>query len=55
MSSQYPGVITIADAVLGSDPPTVPYALAMAFQLDPYVVKALQAKFDANQLPRDIV
>ncbi|ESR56546.1 hypothetical protein CICLE_v10024211mg [Citrus x clementina] len=43
-----PGVITIADVVFGSDPPIDPYALARAFQLDPYVVKALQAKFGAN-------
>ncbi|KAK9206159.1 hypothetical protein WN943_016432 [Citrus x changshan-huyou] len=46
--SQNPGVITIADVVFGSDPPIDPYALARAFQLDPYVVKALQAKFGAN-------
>ncbi|KAH9728229.1 Germin-like protein subfamily 1 member 20 [Citrus sinensis] len=45
---QNPGVITIADVVFGSDPPIDPYALARAFQLDPYVVKALQAKFGAN-------
>ncbi|GAY31836.1 hypothetical protein CUMW_280690 [Citrus unshiu] len=48
ISNQNPGVITIADVVFGSDPPIDPYALARAFQLDPYVVKALQAKFGAN-------
>ncbi|GAY64176.1 hypothetical protein WN943_016422 [Citrus x changshan-huyou] len=54
LSSQNPSIITIADAVFGFDPPIDPYALARAFQLDPYVVnsssvvKALQAKFGAN-------
>ncbi|KAK9206158.1 hypothetical protein WN943_016431 [Citrus x changshan-huyou] len=43
-----PGVITIADAIFGSTPPIDPYAFARAFQLDPYVVKAPQAKFKAN-------
>ncbi|KAJ4721146.1 Germin-like protein 1 [Melia azedarach] len=48
LSSQNPGVITIANAVFGADPPIDPYALGRAFQLDPYVVKALQAKFGSN-------
>ena len=43
LSNQNPAVITITDAVFGSDPPIDPYALARTFQLDPYVVKALQA------------
>ena len=45
LSSQNPGVITIANAVFGSDPPINPDFLARAFQLDQKVVKALQAKF----------
>ncbi|KAK3197917.1 hypothetical protein Dsin_021332 [Dipteronia sinensis] len=44
-SSQNPGVITIANAVFGSDPPINPDVLARAFQLDQNVVKSLQAKF----------
>ncbi|KAI9185851.1 hypothetical protein LWI28_011293 [Acer negundo] len=45
LSSQNPGVITIANAVFGSDPPTNPDFLARAFKLDQKVVKSLQAKF----------
>ncbi|KAK2634499.1 hypothetical protein Ddye_029291 [Dipteronia dyeriana] len=45
LSSQNPGVITIANAVFGSDPPINPDFLARAFQLDQNVVKSLQAKF----------
>ncbi|KAK0602131.1 hypothetical protein LWI29_030621 [Acer saccharum] len=45
LSSQNPGVITIANAVFGSDPPINPDFLARAFQLDQKVVKSLQAKF----------
>ncbi|TXG66189.1 hypothetical protein EZV62_007464 [Acer yangbiense] len=45
LSSQNPGVITIANAVFGSDPPINPDFLAKAFQLDQKVVKSLQAKF----------
>ncbi|KAK3197920.1 hypothetical protein Dsin_021337 [Dipteronia sinensis] len=45
LSSQNPGVITIANAVFGSDPPINPDVLAKAFQLDQNVVKSLQAKF----------
>jgi quercetin dioxygenase-like cupin family protein len=50
LSSQNPGVITIANAVFGSDPPINPDVLARAFQLDQKVVKSLQAKFwwDSN-------
>ena len=45
LSSQNPGVITIAKAVFGSDTPINPDFLARAFQLDQKVVKSLQAKF----------
>ncbi|KAH7519029.1 hypothetical protein ACOSP7_014631 [Xanthoceras sorbifolium] len=45
LSSQNPGVITIANAVFGSTPPINPYALARAFQLDVDVVEDLQARF----------
>ncbi|KAI9187513.1 hypothetical protein LWI28_028953 [Acer negundo] len=45
LSSQNPGVISIANAVFGSDPPIDPDVLARAFQLDQKVVKSLQAKF----------
>jgi quercetin dioxygenase-like cupin family protein len=45
LSSQNPGVITIADAVFGSDPPINPDVLAKAFQLDKNVIKDLQKKF----------
>ncbi|KAJ0078495.1 hypothetical protein Patl1_23053 [Pistacia atlantica] len=45
LSSQNPGVITIANAVFGSDPPIEPNFLARAFQLDVDMVKDLQAKF----------
>ncbi|KAJ0099342.1 hypothetical protein Patl1_19846 [Pistacia atlantica] len=45
LSSQNPGVITIANAVFGSDPPINPYFLAKAFMLDVKVVKNLQKKF----------
>ncbi|KAK0600546.1 hypothetical protein LWI29_016036 [Acer saccharum] len=45
LSSQNPGVITIANTIFGSDPPINPDVLARAFQLDQNVVKSLQAKF----------
>ncbi|XP_044483484.1 germin-like protein subfamily 1 member 17 [Mangifera indica] len=45
LSSQNPGVITIASAVFGSNPPINPDFLAKAFQLDVKVVKDLEAKF----------
>ncbi|KAH7571787.1 hypothetical protein JRO89_XS04G0141800 [Xanthoceras sorbifolium] len=45
LSSQNPGVITIANAVFGSNPPINPFDLSRAFQLDLNVVKDLQAKF----------
>ncbi|CBI36791.3 hypothetical protein VitviT2T_021025 [Vitis vinifera] len=45
LSSQNPGVITIANAVFGSDPPIDPDVLTRAFQLDEDVVKDLQSRF----------
>ncbi|XVE62674.1 hypothetical protein DITRI_Ditri06bG0138400 [Diplodiscus trichospermus] len=45
LSSQNPGVITIAIAVFGSNPAINPDVLAKAFQLDINVVKNLQSKF----------
>ncbi|KAL9436538.1 hypothetical protein AB3S75_022563 [Citrus x aurantiifolia] len=45
LNSQFPGEITIADAVFGANPPINPDFLAKAFQLDPKTVKDLQRKF----------
>ncbi|XWS57802.1 hypothetical protein CRYUN_Cryun09bG0204700 [Craigia yunnanensis] len=45
LSSQNPGVITIANAVFGSNPPINPDVLSRAFQLDNKVVKYLQSRF----------
>ncbi|XVF57028.1 hypothetical protein PTKIN_Ptkin06aG0169900 [Pterospermum kingtungense] len=45
LSSQNPGVITIAKAVFGSNPAINPDVLVKAFQLDKNVVKDLQSKF----------
>ncbi|KAK6919348.1 Cupin 1 [Dillenia turbinata] len=45
LSSQNPGVITVANAVFGSKPDIAPDALAKAFQLDKNIVSQLQAKF----------
>nr|CAN71347.1 hypothetical protein VITISV_024252 [Vitis vinifera] len=45
LSSQNPGVITISNAVFGSNPPINPDFLATAFQLDKKVVEFLQARF----------
>jgi quercetin dioxygenase-like cupin family protein len=45
LSSQNAGVITIADAVFGSDPPINPDVLSKAFQLDKNIVEYLQKKF----------
>ncbi|XP_059432939.1 germin-like protein subfamily 1 member 11 [Corylus avellana] len=44
LSSQNPGLITIANAVFGSNPPINPDVLAKAFQLDRNVVNYLQKK-----------
>uniref|UniRef100_A0A3Q7EPS2 Germin-like protein n=1 Tax=Solanum lycopersicum TaxID=4081 RepID=A0A3Q7EPS2_SOLLC len=45
LSSQNPGVITIANAVFGSDPPINDDVLAKAFQIDKKVVDYLQSQF----------
>ncbi|XP_008779856.2 putative germin-like protein 2-1 [Phoenix dactylifera] len=45
LSSQNPGVITIANAVFGAKPPISDYVLAKAFQLDKKTVDWLQAQF----------
>ena len=45
LSSQNPGVITIANAVFGSDPPINPAVLTRAFQVDQKVIDQLQAPF----------
>ncbi|KAE8699246.1 Germin-like protein subfamily 1 member 7 [Hibiscus syriacus] len=45
LSSQNPGVITVANAVFGSHPPINPDLLSKAFQLDNNIVKQLQSRF----------
>ena len=45
LSSQFPGVITIATTTFGSNPPINPDILAKSFQLDTEVVQYLQARF----------
>ncbi|ESR62109.1 hypothetical protein CICLE_v10017587mg [Citrus x clementina] len=45
LSSQNPGVITIANAVFGSNPAIAADILAKAFQVDKSVVDQLQTKF----------
>ncbi|THG05304.1 putative germin-like protein 2-1 [Camellia sinensis] len=45
LSSQNPGVITIANAVFGSNPPIASEVLAKAFRVDKNVVDQLQSKF----------
>ncbi|XP_075636104.1 germin-like protein subfamily 1 member 20 [Castanea sativa] len=45
LSSQNPGLITIANAVFGSTPPINPDVLIKAFQLDKSVVDYLQKQF----------
>ncbi|PIA30207.1 hypothetical protein AQUCO_05700132v1 [Aquilegia coerulea] len=45
LGSQNPGVITIANAVFGSDPPISDVVLAKAFQIDEKLVDYLQAQF----------
>ncbi|XP_044483565.1 germin-like protein subfamily 1 member 17 [Mangifera indica] len=45
LNSQNPGVITIANATFGSNPPINPSFLSKAFMLDAKVVKDLQTKF----------
>ncbi|KAM3681767.1 hypothetical protein ACB094_12G022200 [Castanea mollissima] len=48
LSSQNAGVITIANAVFGSNPPINPNVLTKAFQLDKNVVEELQKKFEGD-------
>ncbi|KAG6651836.1 germin-like protein subfamily 1 member 13 [Carya illinoinensis] len=45
LSSQNPGVITIANAVFGSDPKINPDVLTKAFQVDKNLVEYLQKQF----------
>ncbi|XP_018846561.2 germin-like protein subfamily 1 member 13 [Juglans regia] len=45
LSSQNPGVITIANATFGSEPPINPDVLTKAFQLDKNLVEYLQKLF----------
>lgn len=45
LSSQNPGVITIANAVFGSEPAIATDILAKAFQVDDTVVAQIQSKF----------
>ena len=45
LNSQNPGVITIANAVFGSNPPINPDVLIKAFQVDKNVVDYLQKQF----------
>ncbi|KAF4347711.1 hypothetical protein CsatB_029048 [Cannabis sativa] len=45
LSSQNAGVITIANAVFGSDPPINPDVLAKAFQVDKNIINHLQKQF----------
>ncbi|KAG2705496.1 hypothetical protein I3760_05G056600 [Carya illinoinensis] len=45
LSSQNPGVITIANAIFGSEPPINPDVLAKAFQVDKNLVEYLQKLF----------
>ena len=45
LSSQNAGVVTIANAVFGSQPPISVDVLAKAFQLDDKIVKFLQSQF----------
>ena len=48
LSSQNPGVITIANAVFGSEPPINGDVLTKAFQVDKNVVNYLQKQFWTN-------
>ncbi|KAM7530432.1 hypothetical protein LguiB_033842 [Lonicera macranthoides] len=48
LSSQNPGVITIANAVFGSNPPISPDVLTKAFQVDKKVIDYLQKQFWYN-------
>ncbi|XP_073129297.1 putative germin-like protein 2-1 isoform X1 [Henckelia pumila] len=46
LSSQNPGVIAIANAIFGSNPPINVHGLAKAFQVDKSVINKLQAPFN---------
>ncbi|XP_022152107.1 germin-like protein subfamily 1 member 13 [Momordica charantia] len=46
LSSQNPGVVTIANAVFGSDPPISLDVLMKAFQVDKHVIDALEKQFE---------
>ncbi|KAG8383958.1 hypothetical protein BUALT_Bualt04G0068000 [Buddleja alternifolia] len=48
LSSQNPGVITIANAVFGSDPPINQAVLTKAFQVEKKVIDYLEAQFRWN-------
>lgn len=48
LSSQNPGVITVANAVFGSKPPISDEVLAKAFQVDKKIVDYLQSQFRMN-------
>ncbi|KAL6650308.1 hypothetical protein ACP70R_009233 [Stipagrostis hirtigluma subsp. patula] len=48
LSSQNPGVITIANAVFGSDPPISDDVLAKAFQVEKKLIDWLQSQFWEN-------
>ncbi|PQQ05240.1 germin-like protein subfamily 1 member 11 isoform X1 [Prunus yedoensis var. nudiflora] len=52
LSSQNPGVITIAKAVFGSQPPINPDVLAKAFQVDDNVVDYLQKQFGTTTISK---
>ena len=45
LSSQNPGVITIANAVFGSEPAIPSDLLAKAFQVDGKIIDQIQSKF----------
>ena len=47
LSSQNPGVVTVANAVFGSNPAISDDVLAKAFMLDKNTIDGLQAKFSA--------
>ncbi|XP_061342577.1 germin-like protein subfamily 1 member 7 isoform X3 [Gastrolobium bilobum] len=48
LSSQNPGVITIANAVFGSKPPISPEVLTKAFQVDKNIIDYLEKQFWYN-------
>ncbi|TXG66193.1 hypothetical protein EZV62_007468 [Acer yangbiense] len=50
--SQDPGLVNVANAVFGTNPPIKPEPLARAFMLDVNVVKDLQEKFLSSDLAK---